>query len=151
MNYQSRTPLHADFYQVNLKEKVKTMVPLVLTGEAKAVTEKVGMLLQTLSEVEIEALPDSLPENVEVSVEHLAAIDDHVSVGDVKAPEGVTILSDEGQVIAKVAELVVEEAEPELVAPAEGEEAADEEATKAEGEETKDGSEEDKKEEKKEE
>src|SRR5438477_4145764 len=77
MNFMSHAPLHADFYQVNMKEKVKAMVPLVLVGEAKAVTDKVGLLLQTLSEVEIEALPDHLAENIEVSVEHLAAIDDN--------------------------------------------------------------------------
>src|SRR5215210_837680 len=50
MNYKSHTPLHADFYQVNMKEKVKAMVPLVTVGEPKAVTDKIGLLLQTISE-----------------------------------------------------------------------------------------------------
>jgi len=126
-------PLHVDFYQVNLKEKVKTMVPIVLTGEAKAVTDKVGLLLQTLSEVEIEALPEELPENVEISVENLAAIDDQLTVQDLKAADGVTILTEPEQVIAKIGELVVEEPEPE--APAEGEEGA----AAAEGEEGAEG------------
>lgn len=112
MNYQFKTPLHVDFYQVNLKEKVKTMVPLLLVGEAKAVTDNVGMLLQTLSEVEIEALPDKLPENIEVQVEHLAMIDDSILVSDLKAPTDVTILSDPDQTVAKVAELIVAEPEP---------------------------------------
>jgi len=115
-------PLHVDFYQVNLKEKVKTMVPIVLTGEAAAVTEKLGLLLQTLSEVEIEALPEELPENIEISVEKLAAVDEQLSVEDLKAPAGVTILTAGDQVIAKIGELVVEEPEPET--PAEGEEGA---------------------------
>ncbi len=115
-------PLHVDFYQVNLKEKVKTMVPVVLTGEAAAVTEKIGLLLQTLSEVEIEALPEELPENIEISVEKLAAVDEQLSVEDLKAPTGVTILTAGDQIIAKIGELVVEEPEPE--APAEGEEGA---------------------------
>jgi len=123
-------PLHVDFYQVNLKEKVKTMVPIVLTGEPKAVTDKLGLLLQTLSEVEIEALPEELPENVEVSVEHLAAIDEQVSVEDLKAPAGVTILTAPDQIVAKIGELVIEEPEPEV--PAEGEEGA--EGAAAEGE-----------------
>lgn len=131
MNFHSHTPLHVDFYQVNLKEKVKTMVPLVLIGEAKAVTEKVGMLLQTLSEVEIEALPDQLPENIEVQVSTLSAIDEQVSIEDLKVPEGVTILTDAGQVVCKIAELAVEEPEPTVAeTPAEGEttEASKEEA-----------------------
>lgn len=125
MNYQSHTPLHADFYQVNMKEKVKAMVPVVLVGEAKAVTDKIGLLLQTLSEVEIEALPDKLAENIEVNVEHLAELDAHILVSDLKAPEGVEILSDPSQTVAKVSELVVEEPEPEPEEVAEGEEGAE--------------------------
>src|SRR5664279_229461 len=109
MNYKSRTPLHADFYQVNLKEKIKTMVPLELIGEAKAVVEKIGMLLQTLSEIEIEALPDQLPENIEVSVDNLANLEESITVGDITPPESVTILTDAGQTIAKITELKEEE------------------------------------------
>ena len=145
MNYQSHTPLHADFYQVNMKEKVKAMVPVVLVGEAKAVTDKIGLLLQTLSEVEIEALPDKLAENIEVNVEHLAELDAHILVSDLKAPEGVEILSDPSQTVAKVSELVVEEPEPEVEEAAEGEEGAEaKEGEAKEGEETKEGESEEK-------
>lgn len=126
MNYQNHMPLHVDFYQVNLKEKVKAMVPLVLTGEAKAVTENVGTLLQTLNEVEVEALPAELPENIEVNIENLAEVDDQITISELTAPEGVTILTDEGQVVAKIAEIVVEE-EPEPAA----EEGAEGEAAEA--------------------
>ncbi|HSX09274.1 MAG TPA: 50S ribosomal protein L25 [Candidatus Saccharimonadales bacterium] len=132
MDHVTRTPLHVDFYQVNLKEKVKATVAVVLTGEAKAVTDKVGLLIQNLSDVEVEALPDKLPENVELSVEHLAEIGEQVTVGDIKAPADVTILTDAGQTVAKIVEPVVEEPEPEEAA--EGEEGAEGEA--AEGEAT---------------
>ena len=138
MNFQSNVPLHADFYQVNLKEKVKTTVPVILTGEPVAVTDKLGMLLQTLSEVEVEALPDKLPENVEISVEQLAALGDQITVGDLKVDEEVTILTDPSQTVAKIAELVVEEPEPEVEEGTEGEEGATE-GEAAEGEETEDG------------
>jgi large subunit ribosomal protein L25 len=121
--FPHHVPLHVDFYQVNLKEKVKTMVPIVLTGEPVAVTEKLGLLLQTLAEVEIEALPEELPENIEISVEKLAAVEEQLSVEDLKAPSGVTILTAGDQIIAKIGELVVEEPEPET--PAEGEEGAE--------------------------
>lgn len=127
MAFPLHTPLHVDFYQVNLKEKVKTMVPVVLTGEPKAVADKLGILLQTLSEVEIEALPAELPENIEVSVENLAAVDEHIMVENLKAPAGVTILTAADQIVAKIGELIVEEPEPEV--PAEGEAAEGAEAT----------------------
>lgn len=145
MNFDSHLPLHADFYQVNLKEKIKATVPVVLTGEAKAVTEKVGMLLQSLSDVELEALPDNLPENIEIDVENLSELGDQITVGDLKAPEGVEILTDPAQTIAKIAELTVAEPEPEEEA-AETEEGEAAEETSEEG-----GSEEEKTEEKTEE
>lgn len=121
IDFRTHTPLHADFFQVNLKEKVKTMVPLVLIGEPKAVSEKVGILLQQLNEVEVEALPEALPENIEVPVETLSAVDEQVTVADLKKPDNVTILTDESQTVARIGELVVEEAEPEPEAVAEGE------------------------------
>lgn len=120
LDYKTFTPLHVDFYQVNLKEKIKTMVPVVLAGEAQAVKDNAGVLLQQLSDVEIEALPEGLPENIEVSVENLAAVGDQITVGDLKAPEGVVILTDPGQLIAKIGELTVAEPEPEEEAAEEG-------------------------------
>lgn len=109
MDYSTNTPLHADFYQVNLKEKVKTMVPVELVGEAKAVTEKIGVMLQTLSEVEVEALPDRIPEHIEADVEALAEIGAGITVGELKIEEGVVILTDAGVTIARIAELAKEE------------------------------------------
>lgn len=135
MNYKLNIPLHVDFYQVNLKEKVKTMVPLTLVGEPKAVTDQIGMLLQTISEVEVEALPDKLPDQIEVPVEHLAALDEAILVSNLKVPADVTILSDPDQTVVKIAELVVEEPEPvaEEAEGTEGEETAAEGEGKAEG------------------
>lgn len=119
--------LHANFYQVNLKEKIKSAIPLEIVGEPKAVSEKLGLLINVLSEVEVEALPEDLPENIEVNVEHLAAVDEQITVADLKAPTGVEILTDPAQVVSKIDELVSKEAQ-ELAA----EEAAAAEAAKAE-------------------
>ncbi|MBI4080878.1 MAG: 50S ribosomal protein L25 [Candidatus Levybacteria bacterium] len=141
MEHPQRLPLHVDFFQVNLKEKVKTMAPLETVGEPTAVTEKIGLMLQQISEIEVEALPGDLPEKIEVPVEHLAAIGDAVTVADLKIPADVTVLTDPGQTVVKIDELVVEEPEPVEEAPAEGEEGAAEgeaaEGEAAEGEEGK--------------
>lgn len=141
VQYETLTnaPLHADFYQVNLKEKVKTMVPLTFVGEPAAVTNKVGILLEQLSEIEVEALPTDLPEHVEVNVEKLANVDEQITVGDIKAPSGVTVLSDASQVVAKIGELVTKEAAEEAAREAAAAEAAkaattEEGAVPAEGE-----------------
>lgn len=124
--------LHADFFKVNLKEKIKTEVPIEFIGEPKAVTDKVGLLMPIMSVVEIEALPEALPENIQVSVEHLAAIDEQITVSDLKAPEGVTILTDPAQVVVKVGELVSKEAQEQAAADEAAAEAAA--AESAEGE-----------------
>ena len=55
------------------------MVPLALVGEPKAVTDQLGMLLQTLSEVEVEALP-------EVVVEEKAENSEDQNVGGSEEP-----------------------------------------------------------------
>ena len=116
--------LHADFFAVNLKEKVKTMVPLELTGEPKAVTDKLGLLMQIMSEIEVEALPEDLPEKIEIDVAFLAAVDEQITIADIKAPEGVAILTDPAQVIAKIGELITKEAKAEAAAAEAAAEAA---------------------------
>lgn len=127
-------PLHADFYVVNLKEKVKATVPLELVGEPKAVTDKIGLLMSLLSEVEVEALPESLPEKLELNVEHLAAIDEQATIADIKAPEGVTILNEANQPVAKIGELISKEAQEQAAEEAAAAEAAKAETAAAEGE-----------------
>jgi len=124
--------LHADFFQVNLKEKVKTMVPLQIVGEPKAVLDKVGILMNILSEVEVEALPEELPENIEVNVAHLANINDQVTVADLKVSAGVTVLTEGEQVISKIGELITKEAAEQAAAEAAAAEAAKAETAAAE-------------------
>lgn len=123
-DYYNHKLLHADFFQVNLKEKVKTMVKIVTIGEPKAVSEKLGLLMQTLSEVEIEALPTDLPDKIEVNVEPLAELNAQITVGEIKAPTGVTILTDAGQVVAKIGSLISKEAAEQAAAEAAAQEAA---------------------------
>ncbi len=123
-DYYKHTLLHADFFQVNLKEKVKTMVKVITVGEPKAVSEKLGLLMQTLNEVEIEALPTDLPDKIEVNVEPLAVLDAQVTVGEIKAPAGVTILTDASQVVAKIGSLISKEAQEQAAAEAAAAEAA---------------------------
>lgn len=135
INNMTDEVLHADFHKVNLKEKVTTKIPVEAVGEAKAETDKVGLLEQPMMEIEIEALPTELPEKIEVNIENLAVIDDQILVSDLKAPAGVEILSDAGQVVFKIGELITKEMEEQMAADAAETEAAAEE-TAAEGEAT---------------
>ena len=115
-DYYKHTLLHADFFQVNLKEKVKTMVKIIAVGVPKAVFEKLGLLLQPLSEVEVEALPTDLPDKIEVNVQPLAEVDAQITVSEIKLPTGVTILTDASQVVAKIGSLISKEAAEQAAA-----------------------------------
>ncbi len=100
------------------------MVKIVAIGEPKAVSEKLGLLMQTLNEVEIEALPTDLPDKIEVNVEPLAVLDAQITVGEIKAPAGVAILTDASQVVAKIGSLISKEAAEQAAAEAAAAEAA---------------------------
>lgn len=117
-DYYNHKLLHVDFFQVDLKEKVKTMVKVVAVGIPKAVSEKLGLLLQPLSEVEIEALPTDLPDKIELNVKGLDAVNAQITVGEIKTPTGVTILTSPTQVVVKIGELISKEAAAQLAAEA---------------------------------
>lgn len=125
--------LHIDFFQVDLKEKVTTKVPLAFMGESPAVKDKLGVLLTILSEVEIEALPTDLPEKLEVDINGLKAVGDTLKVSDLKVSDKVKILSDETLELVKVAPLVSKAAEQMAKEEAEAKAAAAAAAVPAEG------------------
>ena len=122
-------PLHIDFYQVDLKEKVKARVPLKIISAAPAVEQKIGVLLQLLDELEVEALPTNLPEHIEVDISRLEKIDDVIKVGGLVLPSEVLVLSDKDQELVKIGQLITKEAE----ALAQAEAAAAAAATPTEG------------------
>lgn len=92
--------LHADLYQVSLKEKIRALVPLAVTGE-EVLARGGGIVQHQLREVEVECLPTRLPDHLTVSVVGLRA-GEHLSVGDLDAPEGVKILTPPEEVIVAV-------------------------------------------------
>jgi large subunit ribosomal protein L25 len=132
-NPRNGRPLHADFFAVNLLEKLTAEVPLVLVGESPAVTDlHLGSLLQTLNMVKVECLPNDLPPQIAVDVSGLGAVEDSITVGDLTLPGGVTLVSaEDSEVVVKVAPLRVREEADE--AAEEGEAAPAGEAEAGEG------------------
>lgn len=109
--------IHADFYQPRLDQKIKIMVPLVLQGEAPAVKELEGTLIQNIHEVEVSALPQDLPHEIEVSVAKLATFEDHILIKDLQVSLSVQVLHDGEAIIAQV--VPAEKVEEELAKPVE--------------------------------
>jgi large subunit ribosomal protein L25 len=124
--------LHVDFLQISLKEKVKLEVQLHLVGLPPAVDKYGGILVHGLDRVTVEALPAEVPSVIEVDVSGLEEIDQALHVSDLRVPEGVTILTDPEQVVAKVSPPAVVREEEEEKAEAAAEAAAAEEAGAAE-------------------
>lgn len=92
--------VHVDFMQVDLTQEIEAPVAVVLTGDAIGVREG-GILDQTLREVTVSALPDALPDAVEIDVSGLG-VGDSITVGDLTAPPGSTITSDPELGVASV-------------------------------------------------
>lgn len=119
--------IHVDFHQVDLKEKVKAAVPLEIIGESPADKSGMGILVQQMSEIEVEALPTDLPEKIMVDVSRLENVDEAILVKDlVFDKEKVAIDQDGEQIVVKIEPPAKEEevAPPpaEEAAPPEGEE-----------------------------
>jgi len=122
--------MHVDFVEVDLTQEIEAPVAITLHGDAVGVRDG-GVMDQPLREVVVSALPDTLPDHIELDVSALQ-IGDSVTVGDLIAPAGVTIVTDPDQVVASVVAPTVE-AEPEAE-ELEGEEGAEPAAADDEGE-----------------
>lgn len=95
--------LHVDFLQVDLKQKVSAMVPVVLVGESPAEKQSLGTVVQYFTEIEVEALPEDLPDKFEVDLSKLSEVDHAVQVKDIKVdPSKVEIKKDVNEIIVKV-------------------------------------------------
>jgi large subunit ribosomal protein L25 len=98
----NRKILHLDMYQVDLSRIIRATIPVVLTGEAPAVHKFGGVLIHALDHIEVEGLPHSIPEHIEVSVVGLVAIGDHIQVKDLRVPAGLKLHAAPEQGVAAV-------------------------------------------------
>ena len=101
--------LHADFNKVDVDRVLQIEVPIILTGEAPAVRNQGGTLLQPLSSVLVESLPMNIPTSFELDVSHLEDFEKSVRVSDILATSDVKILRDENVMVARVVAPKIEE------------------------------------------
>jgi large subunit ribosomal protein L25 len=110
---------HIDLLEVRLDEKIQTTVALELTGVEEAPGVKEGGVLEHVTrELNIEALPTSIPENITIDVSHLE-IAGTMHLTEVSAPEGVEFLDDLDETIVATITAPTEIAEPEIEEEAE--------------------------------
>jgi large subunit ribosomal protein L25 len=109
--------IHADFFEPNLKEEVEAEIPLVFLGEAPAVKDFDGTLVKNMHTVNVKALPQSLPHEVQVNIETLKTLDDVIHVKDLNIPKDVELLHESEAVVAMISS--PENVEEELEKPVE--------------------------------
>ena len=134
--------IHVDFYEIRADEKVKLRVPVHLVGTPDGVRNAGGVLDQVTREVEIEVMPEHIPNRVELDVTTLI-IGRSVHVRDLQVPNATILTQGDltiatvvppraEEVVAPAAETGVEVAEPELIRKVREEEGEEGEA-EAEG------------------
>lgn len=117
--------MHLDFQVVSLTEKMRAKVGIELTGTAPAVKDFNAVIHTGLTEMEVECMPQDLPERIVIDISGLAELGDGVRVRDVVLSDKVEILGDLEEIIAvatapKKEEIieeapVEEEAAPEVI------------------------------------
>ena len=105
--------LHVDFFRVAMDERLKVDVPVRLVGDAPAVKQHDASVLQAATTVNVESLPADLPEAIEVDISGLEDLDSTLHVRDLRAPGGVTILTDPEELVVKMLPPTEEEAPAE--------------------------------------
>ena len=104
---------HVDFMAVSLSEKLQTAVPIELIGQAPAEINMAAVVVTGISELEIECLPQELPDRIEVDATVLVDINSVIYVKDLDLPENIDVLTDPEELIAGVTYVTIEEEEEE--------------------------------------
>jgi len=81
---------HVDLHRVNMTEKLRVTVPIVLKGTAIGVKEG-GLLDLAHHELHVECLPNNIPDHIEIDITDLA-ITHSIHVSEIQLPEGVKVL-----------------------------------------------------------
>ena len=104
------TPMHVDFYVVDMNKEIEVAVPIIFDGMSEAIKQG-GVLVKVLHELEIRSMPKNLPHEIIVDLSMLVNLHDQVQVKDLKIPTGVEILNDADDVICIAEPAAIEEEE----------------------------------------
>jgi large subunit ribosomal protein L25 len=103
------TLLHIDLKRIDPNKPLRVRVPVLTTGEPKGVKIQGGLHEIVAREVEVECLPDAIPEEFSIDVSELM-IGQSVRASSVPMPDGVKLVSPADAVISHVVALKAEEA-----------------------------------------
>jgi len=113
------TLIHIDLKRIDLTRKLRVSIPIHAHGEAKGVKQQGGVLDLVTRSIEIECIPDNIPNQFDVDVTELM-IGNNIRVSDLKVADGIRVLTSPEAVVAHVVGIKEEVA----ATPAEGAPAA---------------------------
>lgn len=103
--------LHVDMVRIARDAKLRVKVPIHIVGEPKGVKVQGGIFEFMLREVEVECLPDDIPEHITVDVTELT-IGRNLRVSDLPVDPRNKVLTDPTRPVAHVITLKAEEEKP---------------------------------------
>jgi len=108
-------PIHIDFFAIDVTKEIEVKIPLEFIGISPAIKNGLGILVKVLHELEIKSLPKNLPNNFQIDITKLVALEDQIIVKDVKLPDGVSLITNEEEVIALISAFKEEKEEKEEI------------------------------------
>ncbi|MBF0981249.1 50S ribosomal protein L25 [Candidatus Gracilibacteria bacterium] len=111
--------LSLDFLAVDKHQKVTANVPVVLVGESTVEKLNQGKIQLVKDSVEVSALPQDLPHEIEVDLSKVTSVNDVIFVRDLTVAKKVEIVDDAQQPVVTVVELEGEEESQETTPAAE--------------------------------
>lgn len=118
--------LHVDLQELNMTEKIKIIIPIVLLNRDNIQVQP-SVLMQQIDEIEVECLPGNIPNTAEADVANLK-LNDNITIADldIAKDEDITILEELDTVVCTLTEPSYDEedeesevddevAEPELI------------------------------------
>jgi large subunit ribosomal protein L25 len=114
--------LHVDFLAVDLSQKIRVDVPVIMEGRSPLVASREAILITGPSTLTLEVFPQDIRDRILVDLTPLDTMGAEILVKDLKFKEGVTVINEPNEMIAKVVQpAAARRAEADAMEAAEGE------------------------------
>ena len=126
--------LHVDFLAVDENQKIRVDIPIVIEGNSPVIASREGILITGPSTITLEVYPSDIRNQIVVDLSTLEYVGAEILVRDLQFKEGVTVINEPNEMIAKIVQPAAARREEADALLAEGEEGAE-----GEGEATEEG------------
>src|SRR6266511_2910805 len=96
-------------YPASVRETLRTSVRVHFIGVSGEVKDLNAVMVHNLEQLEVECLPNNLPERIDVDISSLAKPGDSIRVREVQVPDTIRLLNDPDTVVAVATFAKVEE------------------------------------------